>query len=492
VAIVHGTVGGANASAIYLVAVVAMAAGFGTWPAVATAVAALLVDDFLFTQPLYAFAVATPAEVINLLLFLLVGTVVGRLTAQQAERAADADRRARESAALFSISRILATAATVEAAAPAVLDRLARETGMTRIWFATRATAGERTVVDSAPDRPRPAVRVHWLLTRTPGDQPARWVRAHEPKQVTQAAPGDEALFRVRVEADGASIGSLWAVRDAAAPIPGREETRLLALAADQLGIALHRDRLAGVAMAAEVARQGDALKTALLASVSHGLRTPLASIRAAAGSLMDPAVPRTASDIRDAARAIDAEAERLNRLVANLLDLSRIEAGALRPTLEVLDVGAIVEPVVSRVGRLFVAGRVDVELPDELPPVRADAMYVDEAITNLLENAARHAGGAAHVRVSGTTGDAGLVTLTVEDDGPGVSEEAMPQLFEKFSRVGSASPDGHAGMGIGMSVVKGLVEAMGGRVSARRSALGGLAVDVELPVAAVPVSIGA
>jgi two-component system sensor histidine kinase KdpD len=296
----------------------------------------------------------------------------------------------------------------------------------------------------------------------------------------------------VKIEADGATVGSLWATRPTAAGEPNREETRLLALAADPLGLAVHRDELAAAATAAEVARQSDALKSALLTSVSHDLRTPLAGIRAAAGSLMDPDVPWSAEGMRATARTIDAEADRLNRLVRNLLDLSRIEAGVLRPDLEALDVEDLVDAAVRRAAPLFTGRQVEIDLPDGLPAVRADAVFLDEALANLLENAARHAGPQARVRVAGAVRDDGHeVVLAVEDSGPGVAADALSRIFEKFQRGGrdGRDPDGsRRGMGIGLSVVRGFVEAMGGTVHAGRSAgLGGLRVEIDLPTVEVP-----
>ncbi len=519
IVLVEGPLDVPDASPVYLVAVVAIATLFGTWPAIGSAIASFLLYDLLFIEPRFTLTVADPREWINLLLFLLVGIVIGRLVALQAERADEADRRAREALALFGISRALATASTVAEAAPAVLRLLVADSRMDRIWVATSSPAGEVTIVDSAPDQPRPAGRVHWLLARTPGDQPAKWVRQHvatEPRRPGAPAPSvaagsasgaaggasgaagsasvaagasasptrNVALFRIRVEVEGQVLGSLWASRGDGETVPNGEETRLLSLAADQLGLGLLRDQLTSEATTAEVARQADALKSALLTSVSHDLRTPLSSIRAAAGSLMDPALAWSPDERIATAKVIDLEAERLSRLVRNLLDLSRIEGNALRPELEVFDLGDLLAPIVGRLGSVVGAGRVELDLAADLPPVRIDAIYLDEAITNLLENAARYAGPGARIRIDGRQTAPGVVTVVVEDGGPGVPADALPRLFEKFYRAPGAKAVSQRGMGIGLSVVKGLVEAMGGQVNARPSELGGLAVELLLPAA--------
>jgi two-component system sensor histidine kinase KdpD len=259
----------------------------------------------------------------------------------------------------------------------------------------------------------------------------------------------------------------------------------LLSAAADQLGQAIAHDRLASEAHAAEVARESDALKSALLQSVSHDLRTPLATIRAAAGTLGAGA---GSSADRESIAAIEREVEYLNRLVTNLLDLSRIEAGVLRAESEPFElddaVGAAIERLAPRLAGWTVENRASHDI------VRAEPVFLDAVLTNLLENAARHTPEGSTVRVSTeAAAGSGLVRLTVEDDGTGVPDAAIPRLFEKFYRVPGQRAARH-GTGIGLAVVRGLVEAMGGKVAARRSELGGLAVDVDLPLAQVPADI--
>ncbi len=197
-------------------------------------------------------------------------------------------------------------------------------------------------------------------------------------------------------------------------------------------------------------------------------------------------AVDWSASDVRLAAQAIDLEAERLSRLVRNLLDLSRIEAGVLRPDLGLFEVRELVEPVVDRLASAFDGRIVEIDMPPELPPVRVDDVFFDAALTNLLENAARYAVG-AHVRVQARLRGQDWVELAVEDGGPGVPVEMLDRLFDKFLRVERRGDGARRGLGIGLSVVRGLVEAMGGDVTATGSALGGLAVRLTLPAGLPP-----
>ncbi len=486
----QGPLGIPDASPVYLVAVVAVAVGFGTWPAIVTAISAFLLFNALFIEPRFTLTVADPREWLNLLLFLFVAVAIGRLTALQTERANEAIRLARESQALFAISRVMATAPAMDDAIPAIVRRLSAESGMARIWVAIGPEGDEHVLADSQQGSPRPASTMVSTLARVPGDAPARWVRLHEGHAGHShhpAARADLGLYRVKIEAEGIVLGSIWSARARAAGPPLREETRLLSLAADQLALAIRRDELRREATQAEISRQSDALKGALIDSVSHGLRTPLASIRAAAGGLMDPDVDWSPVGLRAAAQAIDLEAERLSRVVRNLLDLSRIEGGALRLEPGVFALDELVEPVVNRLEPILDGRSVVVDLASDLPPVSVDDVLFDAILTNLLENAARYAPAPAPMRVRGSRLGDDRVEVTVEDGGPGVSPAALPHLFDKFYRVDHPGEGARRGLGIGLSVVRGLVEAMGGRAEAAPSELGGLAIRVTVPVAILP-----
>ncbi len=476
-----------NASPVYLVVVALVAVRFGTIHAVGTAIASFLLYDYLFVEPRLNLAVSDPSEWVNLLLLLFVAIVIGQLAARGSARAAEAERRAREAQALFGISRMLAQGGTAQSAAPGILSRLLLETRMRRLWLTRLVGAREAVVADTDPGTARPTGPLALALARTPGEEPARWIKAHRPGDEasrTRTATPDQ-VFRIRIESEAAQLGWLVALRPREAGLPGRGETRLLALAADQLGIAMQRDELTSAATEAEVARRSEALKTALLDSVSHDLRTPLASIRAAAGGLIDPDVTWTPAAGRAAAAAIDQEAQRLDRLVRSVLDLSRIEGGALRPTIEVYDLEDLIRPILARLRGLLGDREVEVRAAADLPFVAVDAVLLDAAVGNLIENVARHAPEARLRIVAEPLGD--MVALTVEDGGPGVPEAALPRLFDKFYRVDRQGEGPRRGLGVGLSVVRGLVEAMGGRVDAGRSELGGLAVRLILVAAPPP-----
>ncbi len=489
IAALEGVPGVPNASAVYLVAVAAVAIAAGTGGAVFTAVLSVLVYDFLFTDPLHTLLVADPGEWLNLVLLLFVAVTVGQLAALQRRRAEVAVQREREARALFQVTRVLAARDSTQEVLPAIAAALAREAGMDRVWITLGADdATERPVADSGSEAPARRSGTHAVLQRPTGEATPTWTQVREP--ATPAQPrAAERRYRVRMEAGGRPVGSIWCTREVEAGPPDSSATRLLAVTADQVAQALEHDRLVDEAQRAEIARQSDTLKSALLESVSHDLRTPLASIRAYAGTLMDGEVSLSSEDARASAAAIDREAQRLNRLVANLLDLGRIEGGALRAAREALDLEDVVQVAVAQVEPRAGTRALQVRVPGQITVI-SDPVLLEEAVINLLENAVRHTPDGTTVLISATPMEPGTVRLTVEDSGPGVPAEALPHLFEKFYRPPQRGAARRTGTGIGLAVVRGLVEALGGTAQARASALGGLAVDLDLPAADVVAAV--
>lgn len=479
-----------DASAVYLVAVVIVASVGGTTAAIGTALVAFILYDLLFTEPRFSLVVSDSAELLNLVLVLIVAIAVGRLAALGRDRAAEADRRAREASGLFAISRLLATADRTEAVAAQIVARLAAETGLDRVWIALEGGARERILADTGSG-PLPGSSVVTTLSRTPGDEPARWVRAHDARQrsggVPARAPAEGTVIRIGIETGGSRFGSIWAVKRGETDVPDLEATRLLALAADQVALGLRRDRLNQDATSAEVARRSDALKSALLDSVSHDLRTPLASIRATAGNLADPAIEWTPGSTRAAAESIDEEAQRLDRLVRSVLDLSRIESGALRPDLEVFDAVELIERAVGRFRPRLGTRPLTIDLAADLPLLRVDAVLFDAILSNLLDNIVDHTPPDAPVAIRARAGMPGRVIVSVEDGGPGVPEAELSTVFDKFGRNRRPGEGARRGMGVGLSIVRGMAEALGGTTTATKSDLGGLAIAVDLPAAPEP-----
>jgi two-component system sensor histidine kinase KdpD len=280
---------------------------------------------------------------------------------------------------------------------------------------------------------------------------------------------------------DGRALGTLRARRPPGTPPSDEADGRLLATVAAQLGLTAERVRLRREELAAEMLRRTDEVKSALLAAVSHQLRTPLAAIVTAAGTLQEDA-PWAAEDRRAVAATIEGEARRLNRIVTNLLDLSRIESGALRPQRGWYDLGALVDEALERLRPVAVGHRLVVALPDDLPPLPLDYVQIEQVLANLVENAAKYAPAGTTIRVEvERAGDA--LVVAVADQGPGFPPTALPHLFTPFYRAASPGAGPH-GTGLGLAVVKGLVEAHGGLVRAENTVGGGARVSFTLPLA--------
>lgn len=472
-----------DASTLFLLAVALVAYLRGSWAAVGTSIAAFLAYNFLFLPPEFTFFVSDSQHILTLVLLLVAGIAIGQLTGLQRDQAQRSERREREARALFGVSRAISSAKQMKDALPVLVSGLAADARMTRVWIGLGSTwAQEQVVASTDVGVDAPVAGPHSLLRHGVGHGPSEWVRLSPPGPPLSRRDS-VALYRVEL-ADGAeTIGSLWAARDPGLGSPSGEETRLMAAAADQIGQGIVRDRLSEQATELEVARRSEELKAALLDSVSHDLRTPLATIRAAAGTLADPTLQLAPEASRSMAQEIDAEAERLARLVSGLLDMSRIAGGALQARLEPMPLAEIVEPALQRARSALAHRPVHVTIPDDLPPVAVDPVLANQIMDNLVENVTRHVPPDASLRI-GAVREGTLVRLRVEDAGPGVPADAMPHLFEKFYRVPSRRDPARQGTGLGLAMVKGLAEAMGGSVAASRGELGGLAIDVRLPIA--------
>ena len=259
-----------------------------------------------------------------------------------------------------------------------------------------------------------------------------------------------------------------------------RREAELRALAAE-------RDRLARDALDVEVLRRTDRARSALFASVSHDLRTPLTSIKASAGALLHDQVEWAPDERRAFARAIEDEADRLNQIVQELLDMSRIEAGAIVPALALYPLDALVGEAVARLRPAAAGHLVSVDVPEDLPPVPCDYVLIGQVLYNLVENALKHTPPGTRVRIEGDV-RFGSARVAVTDEGPGIPPEALSRVFEKFFRVRSGDTAGTRGTGLGLAVARGFAEAHGGSLAAQSPPEGaglGTRFVLSLPLAA-------
>jgi two-component system sensor histidine kinase KdpD len=310
--------------------------------------------------------------------------------------------------------------------------------------------------------------------------EPGRWLRvrpAHRPdgslpRNVARAPVrrGDEPLGEVLV---------LWET----SVQPGVPQARLLDTVAGQIAVASEREVLRARALEAEVLRRTSDLKSALLDAVSHDLRTPLSSFIAGAQSLLQTDVAWSVTERRELLETIEEEAERLNRIVGNLLDLSRLQAGSLIPARDWHDAGLLLRETLYRMAPVTREHRLTVEVPDDLPPVYLDPVEIDQVVTNLVENAVKFTPPGGEITVHAAVRD-GELQVSVQDSGPGLATSALPRLFEPFYR--ASGTRGTGGSGVGLAVARGLVTAHGGRIWAQNANGRGARFTFAIPAASL------
>ncbi len=427
---------------VYLTLTVAVALVGGLGPALASAVLGSLAVNYFFTPPLHTFTIAEPQNVFALLVFLVVAAAVSSVVHLAARRAAEAARGQAEAATLASLAGSALRGGDDSAA---LLERMRSTFAMTSAALHEREGAGspwQRVVAAGAPPYPEP------------GSADVELVVADDLVAVMTGRPADAGDRRV-MEAFAASLGTV-----------------------------LQRERLTARARQARRLEEGNAVRTALLAAVSHDLRTPLAGIKAAVSSLRLDDVEWTPQDQQALLATIEESADRLDHLVANLLDMSRLQTGAVDPHLRPVSLDEVVPPALAGVEHIEL---LSVQVPDTLPLVSADAGLLERVVANLVENATRHGAG-SHVRLTGSVLGS-RVQLRVVDRGPGVPDPDKERIFAPFQRSGDV-PAG-AGVGLGLAVARGFTEATGGQLWAEDTPGGGLTMVLSLPVAAVPAGPG-
>ena len=416
---------------MFMLLVVAVAALGGTGPGLTTAVVSGFVVNWFLTEPYYTLTINEAENTAALIAFVLVGVAVSLLVSRSERRAADARRAGREAEAL---ARVAAGLALSDDPLPSMLDRV-------RSTFQLESAA-----LFTADDG-------GWHLEHASGTDPGA-----DPYATTVQVPaGDDAVL--------ALIG----------PVPSSDDRLVLGAFAAQLATALEQRRLRAEAAEASVIAEGDALRTALLRAVSHDLRTPLASIKASVSSLLQDDVDWSDDDRLEFALTIDEETDRLNRLVGNLLDMSRLQTGVLQMALQPIGWEEIVAAATASLTIDRDALAIDID--EALPLVVADPALVERAVANVIANAVRYRAGVPVECVAAPAGE--TVELRIIDHGPGVPADERARLFEPFQRLGDT---GGTGVGLGLAVAHGFLTAMGGSIAADETPGGGLTMVIALP----------
>jgi two-component system sensor histidine kinase KdpD len=442
----------ANLAMIFLLSVLASGLVYGFWPAVTAATLSALTYNFFFLEPRMSFVIGHAGDVLTFAVFFVVAMATGWLTGRVRDQALAVSRRATAVTALLAASRRLSASAVKDTAAEALAEQLAATTGGAAVVLLPRAddiaiAAGSPTSTQLAP-----------------GDlAAARWTWTHgEPAGAdTGTLPSAAWTFRplqgLKARAGVAGIEPAFLRTD--------EGERFVTALLDQGAVALERAELADAAADAEALRRSEKLRSALLNSVSHDLRTPLATVLGAATTLIDFRATLEPEVATDLLKGIREEAERLNRYVGNLLDMTRLEGGALEVRADWVDVRDALSEAADQVSRRLERRTISRDFPTDLPLVRADPVLLQQALVNILENAIAYSPDGSAVELAAYE-DRRNVVLSVEDEGRGIPTADLARVFDRFRRMEEPSDRGK-GAGLGLAIAKGFIDAMNGRIAA-------------------------
>jgi two-component system sensor histidine kinase KdpD len=428
---------------LYLLPLGLITAFWGFGPGITSALVTFLTFNYFFIPPYYTLTVHHPTDVVILVVFLVVAVVISQLVGRMQAGLAAATAREREATQLYELSTALAGLHDDQT----IAQILARQV--------QAILQGEH--VELSITGPQPFTS-HLPAGKSPPPQPPDLVI---PIQAARGVLGEIRLWR-------------------AASAISSAEKRLVQTFASQGALALERAWLAQAESRARVLEESDRLKSAILSSVSHELRTPLSTIKAAASSLRGNEVSWDSPARTELIEAIDDEADHLNILVGNLLDMSRIESGALKPKREWNILSEIVGSVLVRMRHLAEEHQIEVDVSEDLPLVPVDYVQMEQVFTNLLSNSLKYAPVHTVIHIHAQAEDETLIHVQVSNQGPQVPAEHLERIFDKFYRITAA--DRVTGTGLGLSICRGIIEAHGGRIWAENLP-DGLAFNFTLPL---------
>ncbi len=463
-----------NLALVFLMGVLASAVRGGLGPGLFASVLGAFAFNFFFLEPRYTLTIRDPESVVALLFFLGTALVASNLAAAVQRQATAARQRARTTEDLYLFSRKLAGTGTLDDVLWATAYQIA---SMLKV-----------RVVILLPEDGTIAVRAGYPPDDTLIDADiaaARWAWEHDRPagRAADTLPGAKRLYLPLRTGRGA-IGVIGLDNDRQGPLLNSDQQRLFDALADQAALAIERIQLVADVDKAKLAAETDRLRTALLTSISHDLKTPLAAIIGSAGTIKDFGAGLSEDAKDELLTTVIEESERLNRFIANLLDMTRIGSGAMVPNTAPHFVGDIVGSALARAAKITASHRVETAIPDDLPMVSVDPVLFEQVLFNLIDNAAKYAPGGTTIRIEAAR-DAGLVRLRVLDEGPGLPPGDLERIFDSFYRVRKID---HvtAGTGLGLSICRGFVEAMGGSITAGNRLDGAGAVfQITLPKAA-------
>jgi two-component system sensor histidine kinase KdpD len=467
--LLHQRLGVASVAMAFLTAVLVSAVVYGLWPALFASFVSVLAYNFFFLPPLYTFTIADPENVAALFFFGVTAVIASNLTARVRAQAIVARQRARTTEELYQFSRKLASAANLDDLLWATVHQIAL---MLKVRVVILLPEDGRVAVragfppeDMLDDADLAAAKWSWERNRTAG-------------RGSDTLPGAKRLFMPMNTGRGA-VGVVGIDSDEPGPILTPDQHRLLDALADQAALAIERVNLVEDVDRARLVAETDRLRAALLTSISHDLRTPLASILGSATSLSEA---MDASTRLDLIHNIQDEAERLNRFIGNLLDMTRLESGPLRLRTGAIELSDAIGSALRRASKILAEHRTQVVLQPNLPMLDLDEVLFEQVLFNLLDNASKYAPAGSLVTIKARQ-DGGNVVVQVLDEGPGIPPADLEHVFDKFYRVGGADRR-RAGTGLGLAICRGFVEAMHGSIVAtNRTDRSGAVFTMTLPV---------
>ncbi len=481
---IRSEIGLLNVGLLFLIIIIAATVFAGGRPGILASVLGFMLFDFFLVPPYLTFVIADLHNILALFVFLGLSALTSRLIAGAREQARQAQQRATDVSRLYELSQAIIAAERPADVLPAIARKVGDVFDAQACWILLPDAGGRLRVEARAEAHTRPLSRDEELLAERAYHQGSE-IGLQAPvildRPFTGQPVGGRVVF-VPLRAGGRTLGVLAVADKRNHQAFTTAEHTVLATFADQAAVAIERLSLLQAAQRAEVLARADELKSALMSAVSHDLRTPLASITASVTSLLEPDIEWDAATRRDFLLGIYDEARRLNTLVSNLLDMSRIDAGALRPEKDWYAIGEVIERVLQRLEPRLAAHPVTVDVPRDLPLACLDFSEIDQVLSNLLENALAYTPPGTSIRVSARVAGP-VLEVEVADKGPGVPADQLPLLFAKFWRGAQRVRTG--GTGLGLAIAKGLVEAHGGRIWARTPPGGGLSIAFTLPLGA-------
>jgi two-component system sensor histidine kinase KdpD len=468
-----------NVDLVFLTAVVSVAVRFGLLPSLFASVAASLCYNFFFLPPVYTFTITDPTNVAAFFFFMLIAILVSNVAARVRTQAVTAAGRIRTTESLYAFSRKLASTATLDDVLWATAYQIAL---MLKVRVVLLLPEDEVLTVkagyppeDQLDKADLAAANWAWGNDRTAG-------------RGSDTLPGAKRLF-LPMRTGRGPIGVIGIDDDRTGPLLTPDARRLLDALVDQGALAIERVLLVEDMDRVKRTVESDRLRAALLTSISHDLKTPLASVLGAASTMRDLGSDLSESEKRDLLATVIDESERLNRFIANLLDMTKLESGAVVPNTMRQDIGEIVGSVLRRASKILAHHKVSLDLAADMPMLELDAVLFEQVLFNLLDNAAKYAAAGTTISIRSRR-DRNSMTLQIIDEGDGIPATELESVFDKFYR---AQKGDHVrpGTGLGLAISRGFVEAMHGTISAtNRTDRSGAVLTIRLPIPANTMAI--